>query len=137
MNGLSADLRKYVTIASTLIAVVASIIAAIIVDDKVSMVVSIFCGTGVAIGNFTIMALAGEKAIEMEANEARKKMTISYIIRYVIYLAALLIAIKIKFFTPIGMVIGFLTSILALYLIQVLDTPGNRDKIGKLLRRAK
>lgn len=137
MNGLSADLRKYVTVASITIAVIASIVAAIIVQDKLSMVVSIFCGTGVAVGNFTIMALAGEKAIEMTADAARKKMTISYIIRYVIYLVALLLAIKIPFFNPIGMVIGFLTSILALYLTQVLDTPGNRDKIGKLLRRAK
>lgn len=137
MNGLSADLRKYVMVASTIIAVIASVVAAIFVDDKLSMVVSIFCGTGVAVGNFTIMALAGEKAIEMEADAARKKMTISYIIRYVIYLVALLIAIKIPFFNPIGMVIGFLTSILALYLTQVLDTPGNRDKMGKLLRRAK
>ncbi|GEM_PF-2496008 len=137
MNGLSADLRKYVTVASLVIAAIASIVAAVIVKEKLPMVVSIFCGTGIAIGNFTIMALAGEKAINMSADAARKKMTISYIIRYVIYLAALILAIKIPFFNPIGVVIGFLTSILALYLIQVLNTPGNRDKMKKLLRRAK
>ena len=137
MNGLSADLRKTISIASLIIAGIACVICLIFVGSWQTMVCGVLYGTAVAIINFNIMAKAGEKAIEMTPDKAKSKMTINYLLRYGIYIVTLLIAVKVPFLSPIGTVIGFFTSIAALYLTQVLDTPGNRDKLKKLLRRAK
>ncbi|MBR6700778.1 MAG: ATP synthase subunit I [Firmicutes bacterium] len=137
MNGLSADLRKTISIASIIIAVIMCVICLIFVNSWQTMVLGILYGTLIAIINFTIMAKAGEKAIEMTPEKAKTKMTLNYVLRYGIYIVTLIIAVKVSFLSPIGTVLGFFTSILALYLTQVLDTPGNRDKLKKLLRRAK
>lgn len=137
MNGLSADLRKTISIASIIIGAIMCIACLIFVDGWQTMVSGIIYGTAVAIVNFTIMAKAGEKAIEMTPEKAKRKMTVNYILRYGIYIVTLIIAVKVSFLNPIGTVMGFFTSIVALYLTQVLDTPGNRDKLKKLLRRAK
>jgi len=137
MNGLSADLRKTVSIGAAIIGVIACVVSAVIAENSLGMAISVVIGTCVAILNFNLMALAGEKAIEMEPSKAKTKMTINYLIRYAIYIVTLIVVIKFTPLSPIGVVVGFFTSILALYLTQVLNTPGNRDKLDKLLRRAK
>ncbi len=137
MNGLSAELRKTISIAAAIIGAAACVICLIFVNDKLPMALAVICGTCVSILNFNIMAIAGEKAINASAETARRKMTMSYMLRYAIYFVFLVIAVKVSFLNPIGMIIGFLTTMLALYLTQVLNTPGNRDKLKKLLRRAK
>lgn len=133
-EGLSADIRKYVSIAAVGIGAVICLVCLIFVKDKIGMLTGVPVGTIVAIINFNIMALAGEKAIEMTPSKARTKMTTNYIIRYAIYIVVLVAAIKLPVINPIGVVLGFLTSIAALYLIQVLNKPGIREKF-KFLNR--
>lgn len=137
MNGLSAELRKTVSLAAAVIGAVICVVAVIIADNKMPMALGVIIGTCVSILNFNIMALAGEKAIELSAEKAKGKMTVSYLIRYGIYILVLIAAFKIPVFSVAGTVMGFFTSILALYLTQILNTSGNRDKLKKLLRRAK
>jgi len=133
-EGLSADIRKYVSIAAVVIGAVICLVCLIFVKNKTGMLIGVPVGTLVAIVNFNIMALAGEKAIEMTPSKARTKMTTNYIIRYAIYIVVLVAAIKLPLISPIGVVLGFLTSIVALYLIQVLNKPGIREKF-KFLNR--
>ncbi len=133
-EGLSADIRKYVSIAAVVIGAVICLVCLIFVKNKIGMLIGVPVGTLVAIINFNIMALAGEKAIEMTPSKARTKMTTNYIIRYAIYIVVLVAAIKLPLISPIGVVLGFLTSIVALYLIQVLNKPGIREKF-KFLNR--
>lgn len=137
MNGLSADLRKTVSLAAAVIGAVICVVSLFFTDSKGPMVLGVVTGTSVSIINFNIMALAGEKAIELPPEKARVKMTVNYLIRYGLYIVVLIVAFKVSFFNVVGTVLGFFTSILALYLTQVLNTPGNRDKIKKLLSRAK
>lgn len=137
MNGLSADLRKTVSLAAAVIGAVVCVVSLFFTDSKGPMVLGVVTGTCVSIINFNIMALAGEKAIELPPEKARVKMTVNYLIRYGLYIVVLIVAFKVSFFNVVGTVLGFFTSILALYLTQVLNTPGNRDKIKKLLSRAK
>ncbi len=120
MNGLSAELRRTVSITAAIIGAVICVVAGVISKDFVSMAVSVLAGTCVSILNFNLMALAGEKAIEMAPEKARSKMTVSYLIRYAIYIIFLIIAVKVPFFNVIGVAIGYITSILALYLTQFL-----------------
>ena len=120
MNGLSAELRRTVSITAAIIGAVICVVAGVISKDFVSMVVSVLAGPCVSILNFNLMALAGEKAIEMAPEKARSKMTVSYLIRYAIYIIFLIIAVKVPFFNAIGVAIGYITSILALYLTQFL-----------------
>ena len=133
-EGLSADIRKYVSVTAILIGAVICLVCLIFVKDKIGMLIGVPVGTAVAILNFNIMALAGEKAIDMTPSKARTKMTTNYIIRYAIYIVVLVAAIKLPLISPIGVVLGFLTSIVALYLIQVLNKPGVREKF-KFLNR--
>lgn len=137
MNGLSADLRKTVSLAAAVIGAVVCVVSLFFTDSKGPMALGVVTGTCVSIINFNIMALAGEKAIELPPEKARVKMTVNYLIRYGLYIVVLIVAFKVSFFNVVGTVLGFFTSILALYLTQVLNTPGNRDKIKKLLSRAK
>lgn len=137
MNGLSADLRKTISIASLIISAVICVVCLVFVNSWQTMIFGVLYGTAISILNFNLMAKAGEKAIEMTPDKAKTKMTLNYILRYGIYIVTLIIAVKVSFLNPIGTVLGFFTSIAALYLTQVLDTPGNRDKLKKLLRRAK
>lgn len=137
MNGLSADLRKTVSLAAAVIGAVICVVSVFVTDSKGPMALGVVIGTCVSIINFNIMALAGEKAIELPPEKARVKMTINYLIRYGLYIVVLIVAFKVSFFNVVGTVLGFFTSILALYLTQVLNTPGNRDKLKKLLSRAK
>ena len=81
---------------------------------------SVLLGTLVSIFNFNLLALAGEKAIDMAPDKAKSKMTVSYLIRYAIYGVFLILAIKIPFFNVLGVAVGFLTSIAALYITQFL-----------------
>ena len=120
MNGLSAELRRTVSITAAIIGAVICVVAAILSRDFVHMGVSVILGTCVSIFNFNLMALAGEKAIEMAPEKARSKMTVSYLIRYAIYIVFLIIAFKVPFLNAIGVAIGYITSILALYLTQFL-----------------
>lgn len=137
MNGLSADLRKTVSIAAAVIGAVICVVSIFVTDSRGPMAAGVVLGTVVSIINFNIMALAGEKAIDFSPEKARTKMTVNYLLRYGIYILVLIIAFKVSFINVVGTVLGFFTSILALYLTQVLNTPGNRDKLKKLLSRAK
>lgn len=133
-EGLSADIRKYVTVTAVIIGAVICVICLLFVSNKLGMILGVVCGTCVAVINFNIMALAGEKAIEMEPSKARTKMTTNYILRYGIYIVTLIAAIKLPVISPVGMVLGFLTSIAALYLIQVLNKKGITEKFKFLDR---
>ena len=98
MNGLSAELRRTVSITAAIIGAVICVVAIILTRNVVSSLLSVLLGTVVSILNFNLMALAGEKAIEMAPEKARSKMTVSYLIRYAIYIVFLIIAVKIPFF---------------------------------------
>ncbi len=119
-SGLSAELRRTVSITAAIIGAVICVVAAILSRDVIHMGVSVLLGTCVSIFNFNLMALAGEKAIEMAPEKARSKMTVSYLIRYAIYIVFLIIAVKIPFFNVIGVAVGYITSILALFITQFL-----------------
>ena len=120
MNGLSAELRRTVSITAAIIGAVICVVAALLSGDVVRMSLSVLLGTCVSIFNFNLMALAGEKAIEMTPEKARSKMTVSYLIRYAIYIVFLIIAVKVPLFNVIGVAVGYITSIAALYITQFL-----------------
>lgn len=137
MKGLVAELRIAVGVTAVIIGAVICVVSAFFADPWQPMVFGVILGTFVSILNFNLMANAGEKAVGMKPESARTKMTVSYLMRYGIYIVVLIVSVKVSFLNVIGVVFGFFTSILALYLTQVLNTPGNRDKLKKLLRRAK
>ncbi len=120
MNGLSAELRRTVSITAAIIGAVICVVAIILTRNVVSSLLSVLLGTAVSILNFNLMALAGEKAIDMAPEKARSKMTVSYLIRYAIYIVFLIIAIKIPILNAIGVAVGYITSIAALYITQFL-----------------
>ena len=120
MNGLSAELRRTVSITAAIIGAVICVVAIILTRNVVSSLLSVLLGTAVSILNFNLMALAGEKAINMAPEKARSKMTVSYLIRYAIYIVFLIIAIKIPILNAIGVAVGYITSIAALYITQFL-----------------
>ena len=120
MNGLSAELRRTVSITAAIIEAVICVVAIILTLNVVSSLLSVLLGTAVSILNFNLMALAGEKAIDMAPEKARSKMTVSYLIRYAIYIVFLIIAIKIPILNAIGVAVGYITSIAALYITQFL-----------------
>ncbi len=120
MNGLSAELRRTVSITAAIIGAVICVVAIILTRNVVSSLLSVLLGTVVSILNFNLMALAGEKAIDMAPEKARSKMTVSYLIRYAIYIVFLIIAIKIPVLNAIGVAVGYITSIAALYITQFL-----------------
>lgn len=120
MNGLSAELRRTVSITAAIVGAVVCVIAMILSRDILHMGASVLLGTLVSIFNFNLLALAGEKAIDMAPDKAKSKMTVSYLIRYAIYGVFLILAIKIPFFNVLGVAVGFLTSIAALYITQFL-----------------
>ena len=120
MNGLSAKLRRTVSITAAIIGAVICVVAIILTRNVVSSLLSVLLGTAVSILNFNLMALAGEKAIDMAPEKARSKMTVSYLIRYAIYIVFLIIAIKIPILNAIGVAVGYITSIAALYITQFL-----------------
>lgn len=120
MNGLSAELRRTVSITAAIIGAVICVVAIILTRNVVSSLLSVLLGTVVSILNFNLMALAGEKAIDMAPEKARSKMTVSYLIRYAIYIVFLIIAIKIPILNAIGVAVGYITSIAALYITQFL-----------------
>ncbi len=120
MNGLSAELRRTVSITAAIIGAVICVVAIILTRNVVSSLLSVLLGTAVSILNFNLMALAGEKAIDMAPEKARSKMTVSYLIRYAIYIVFLIIAIKIPVLNAIGVAVGYITSIAALYITQFL-----------------
>lgn len=120
MNGLSAELRRTVSITAAIIGAVICVVAVLLSGDVVHMSLSVLLGTCVSIFNFNLMALAGEKAIEMTPEKARSKMTVSYLIRYAIYIVFLILAVKVPLFNVIGVAVGYITSIAALYITQFL-----------------
>ena len=120
MNGLSAELRRTVSITAAIIGAVICVVAIVLTRDVVHMSLSVLLGTCVSILNFNLMALAGEKAIEMTPEKARSKMTVSYLIRYAIYIVFLIIAVKVPLLNVIGVAVGYITSIAALYITQFL-----------------
>lgn len=119
MNGMTWELRKTISIAALVLAVVFCLISIIFVENYSSAILGIIFGSLISILNFNLLAKTTEKIAGLSAQQAQMKVTANYVIRYGIYAVVLFISIKAPYINPIGTVAGFLTSIFALYITQI------------------
>ena len=119
------ELRKIISLTSLGLGVIFCLVSFIAADRYSPAVLGIVFGTLISVLNFNLLAKTTEKIAGMDPQRAQMKVTVNYIIRYAIYGIVLFISIKAPYLNPIGTAAGFFTSILALYITQILQ---NRKK---------
>lgn len=115
------ELRKSISLTALGLGAIFCLFSVIAVESYLPAVLGVIFGTLISVLNFNLLAKTTEKIAGMNPQQAQMKVTVNYVIRYVIYGVVLFISIKAPYLNPIGTTAGFFTCIIALYITQILQ----------------